>query len=196
MDDLFDPRRPPKPERLETSLWRALDAAKRHIDLGEPLSEAILPTETRSRLVERRERLQGLMRSGNRNEILAAFRTLVDMRGGHKASSLEEAKELAEQRVNDLGIVPIWALWDAATATRRGLVGRGGSKPKDGELIILARRYAEEFFKELELLDRVLRERIVSEPALDGGARKRELAQKLRALAATLGRQGDQATRR
>jgi len=199
MADLFDTQRPPKPERIARSLELALGDSVRQIERREPLTMATLSPDMRSRLIDRRKALHDQMRTGSHAEIIAALETLVDMRGGYKPADREDALKVMKRRIADLGDVPIWAIWEAVDAFRLGKIGAGVLKPTTGQLRLKAKEAAESFFAELARIERVLKEPLVAEPTRADLARKKEMAERMRAMvgqAAQAPRQGDRAARR
>ena len=129
MRDLFEVQPALRPEPIDPAVWRALDAAARLLALAEPITAATIDPPMRSRIEFRRETLRDGMRSGSPSEIAEALTTFIDMRGGFRPESASQAAWFAKLRVADLDRVPLWALWEAVNAFRRGEIGAGVMRP-------------------------------------------------------------------
>ena len=162
----------------------ALAAAKQHLDLGESIPFDVLDRRVRARLVDREAELTTAMRPATDDEIMRLWRTFVDMRGGCKPSSLDEAYSIAKLRERDLIDVPLWAVAEGAAAFRRGEIGAGSIKPPAGPIRKEAVARAAVFFAELALIRRVLAAEIAPPPDAEMRARTRRLWQRLQSIAA------------
>jgi hypothetical protein len=176
----------PKPAPIDPGVWRALDAAARLLARGEPVTEAIIDPAMRSRIEFRREALREGMRSGIPSEIAAALLTQRDMRGGFRPESASEGLWFAKLRAADLDGVPLWALWDAVSAFRKGEIGAAIARPTAGQLRIRALALAKTLFDEERLIEKVLAAPIEQKPGPADVARKRELAHRWKKFAESL----------
>lgn len=140
----------------------------------------MLNSSTRSGLARRRDDLREHARRGRPDEIIEALQSLWEM-GGRKAPSREVGEKTAVQKVIDLADVQVWALWEATDRFRRGDVGEGALKPKTGQLRREALRLAKPFEDEARMIDKVLAAPIVEEETSADRARRKAMAERVRA---------------
>ena len=156
MPDLFDRPAIARPVNLGVELRGTLEAAREFVSRGEPIPESVLCLKERAALIARKVELREAMRPGAASEISRVLTTFVDMRGGYKPGSEEQAKSFNKLRADDLADIPVWALIEAGRAFRRGEIGAGVLRPTEGQLRKHAEDRAAALFVELRDIERVL----------------------------------------
>ena len=183
---LFDPPDVARPPRLSAELRGVLAAALPFVSRNEPIPHSVFDLRARAGLIARRVELREGMKPGDAAKIGQVLMTFVDMRGGFRPASAEQANYLDRLRAVDLSEVPFWALAEAARAYRRGEIGTGITRPTAGQLRKLAEDRAAPLFTEMRDIERVLESPTAPEPTEEDRARKKALAHRMRELAATL----------